>query len=593
MGLSGLWILLSTVGTRAEAPLVSQNGSGKEFPDIPARRFSFGYYQSPKNSTLDEIYAAEYNRAVRYYNVGSYERAARVLTRIFPKYDDEGKALYLLGMSLYYGKDYESALKYLHFAKDAGYDRTKAEQLIFQTLGAAGDHASESRDYRSAIGYYKAALEIKNDAAAGQNAISCYLQLAITTGSPADGYYLLYARDLIKARRLRGELLGIVANNLCNVILNPPRYDLFDPAILSIRDALTIGDDPFLHQSLGMIYLYQGQYRLAKAEFKKVITDYRQTKFFAACLERYREIGTALYHYRAGYPIRIGGDTAALASLQADVILQIPQSYAYQNVSNLQLLLNGKTVPFSTVTDSNGTKYVKLELNRGWQMGENELVVNAEITAETRRFKHQEFAGITLNDYRTGDPRYQLLIRGTQAADKADPEVQRIARRLRESAGSRQVVDLADAVYHYVIGKLTYRSNESLTGSVSVARALGEPSAAICEDYAILTVALLRALGIPASYYSGDTYGKSFGHAWAVFYTPDYRPVPLDPTWGDTSGAPDLYFLASSNLNLVRSFDYDSELMPGSTSIRMDTTSDPSLTTRLGEVNLTLTRLNE
>lgn len=52
----------------------------------------------------------------------------------------------------------------------------------------------------------------------------------------------------------------------------------------------------------------------------------------------------------------------------------------------------------------------------------------------------------------------------------------------------------------------------------------------ICEGYASLTVALLRAVGIPADTVSGNNEAANTGHIWVKAYV-DGRWINMDPTW--------------------------------------------------------------
>jgi len=52
----------------------------------------------------------------------------------------------------------------------------------------------------------------------------------------------------------------------------------------------------------------------------------------------------------------------------------------------------------------------------------------------------------------------------------------------------------------------------------------------VCEGYATLTVALLRAVGIPAKNIGGYVESDGSGHAWVEAYA-DARWINMDPTW--------------------------------------------------------------
>jgi transglutaminase-like putative cysteine protease len=65
----------------------------------------------------------------------------------------------------------------------------------------------------------------------------------------------------------------------------------------------------------------------------------------------------------------------------------------------------------------------------------------------------------------------------------------------------------------------------------------------VCQDFAHLEIAMLRALGLPARYVSGYIFnrprdgqpgltGADASHAWVSLYVPDFGWVDLDPTNG-------------------------------------------------------------
>ena len=59
-----------------------------------------------------------------------------------------------------------------------------------------------------------------------------------------------------------------------------------------------------------------------------------------------------------------------------------------------------------------------------------------------------------------------------------------------------------------------------------------------CDCFSDLTIALSRAVGLPARLDMGWTYNGSElgGHAWVEFYLPNHGWVPADPLWAQNSG---------------------------------------------------------
>jgi hypothetical protein len=78
----------------------------------------------------------------------------------------------------------------------------------------------------------------------------------------------------------------------------------------------------------------------------------------------------------------------------------------------------------------------------------------------------------------------------------------------------------------------------------------------VCGDYAILTVNLLRALGIPAQYISGNTPPN--GHAWTNAFV-DNRWILIDTTWDSSNKWENGQITASGGLRKERKY-FDTSL---------------------------------
>lgn len=106
-----------------------------------------------------------------------------------------------------------------------------------------------------------------------------------------------------------------------------------------------------------------------------------------------------------------------------------------------------------------------------------------------------------------------------------------------------KVADNVQAVYRYVIDKLTY-NNDKIKFNVrqGAAKALANPTNAVCLEYADLMIAMLRSQGIPARMVIGYAYAGSLKaspevadslHSWVEAYVPGIGWMTVDPTWGE------------------------------------------------------------
>jgi len=129
------------------------------------------------------------------------------------------------------------------------------------------------------------------------------------------------------------------------------------------------------------------------------------------------------------------------------------------------------------------------------------------------------------------------------------------------------VYDKAQSLYQYVTESLDYsqsRVKENDFDRRGALAALRDPANAICLDYADLLIALLRAAGIPAREVNGYAYTRNVDflpsgdlegealHAWVEYYEPYVGWIPIDPTWGSTSGLDYFNKLDSNHLAFVR-----------------------------------------
>lgn len=137
-----------------------------------------------------------------------------------------------------------------------------------------------------------------------------------------------------------------------------------------------------------------------------------------------------------------------------------------------------------------------------------------------------------LTDEATTDRFYEFL--AMTPATRADAELAEVARGMAAQAATPE--DAAGLVLAWVRDHLAYEK-----GSTSVSTSALEAwraGAGVCQDFVHLTLALLRAMGIPCRYVSGYFYSRADAvvgetihgesHAWVEMWIGEWRP--LDPT---------------------------------------------------------------
>jgi hypothetical protein len=151
----------------------------------------------------------------------------------------------------------------------------------------------------------------------------------------------------------------------------------------------------------------------------------------------------------------------------------------------------------------------------------------------------QIFAG-----YRSFPKASQKQIQNNLAAttywQATDPQIKELAAKLKTP----------DKIYEYVAGTLKYdlgrvQPNVSRMGALA---SLKNPTQAICMEFTDLFIAIARAAGIPAREINGYAYTENRQlqplslvadvlHSWPEYYDKKVEQwIPIDPTWGSTSG---------------------------------------------------------
>jgi transglutaminase-like putative cysteine protease len=120
-----------------------------------------------------------------------------------------------------------------------------------------------------------------------------------------------------------------------------------------------------------------------------------------------------------------------------------------------------------------------------------------------------------------------------------DPTIRAKASELIKSDDS--VFNNTERVYDFIVATFSYNQAKIKDNvRVGAVAALGKPDYVVCQEYADLMVALLRAGGIPAREFYGMTdtaeLQSSEGnilHAWVEVYIPRFGWLVADPTWGE------------------------------------------------------------
>ena len=160
--------------------------------------------------------------------------------------------------------------------------------------------------------------------------------------------------------------------------------------------------------------------------------------------------------------------------------------------------------------------------------GKYEISISVpEITSTKNNFfRYYEVAKFEMLSTIEQDKRDILPSRGVESDS---PQIIELANNLIKDKISER--DKTKAIYDFVANNISYDvtkfQNEDFNWDDSALKTL-ELKTGVCQDYAYLTIALLRAVNIEARFVEGYTTDR---HAW-VEARVDGRWLTMDPTWG-------------------------------------------------------------
>jgi len=223
----------------------------------------------------------------------------------------------------------------------------------------------------------------------------------------------------------------------------------------------------------------------------------------------------------------------------------------YQRVLSMEVSPKGYTL----VNDEYGNRYAEFDFS-GQPVGTTETIkIDYRVAVNELVYDLSDCQGNLLDNF----------IQPELHIESDNPQIMALASKL--SQDKRDVCQQVRAFYDYIGDNLAYSFNGNNWGAQG---ALG-PMGADCTEYTALLVALSRAKGIPARYFTGLLYLDkdtnaiaNLQHAWPDVYLPSSGWVALDPTLGRTPVKRDTYFAHYTPDHIIVTMGVNPSVLRGS-----------------------------
>jgi tetratricopeptide (TPR) repeat protein len=550
---------------------------GRTYEKVMNYRYEFADFEPivtkveklPLKPTKDDgtsEYSAKMNNAISLLRTEKYKEAIEALDTMSREYKDDGLALYNLGVCYIKTKEYDSAIKFFANSYAAGFH--EAFGAIDDVHSLIAYNCFQEKNYPDAIRYYKT---VPADTNISMNVIYCYMAIAKTFPYPKSLIPLLYAGNYIVDNGVVDKNILALGGEIGRQLGDAPAETYLPNAIAVLEYLVKATDNPWTRINLGMLYAHAGQPEPARGQFEAASQRAGNDKdAFRFASGRMVEMEQTQYRYRKEVPFTVAVKDGNIGKASLEATFSLPQNGFGQTVSGLEVLLNGKPVPFKVVKDRYQAEVVSVNLNGFFAPGDNTFTVQALVGKSARRFEPKILAAFTPASYDKRHPSYKLYTESTKIYNLAHPLVKKGMADIRGKLKKSDVGSIVRAVYDYVIDRMKYElyDNSNRPKEEILDRLQKTDGVGLCEDYAVFTASLLRAFGIPSLVLAGPTFNSDIGHAWPALFTPAYdQAIVVDTTWGDTGQMPNYYFLFNTNQNVVENVAWDSDMLPKAQSL--------------------------
>jgi transglutaminase-like putative cysteine protease len=205
-----------------------------------------------------------------------------------------------------------------------------------------------------------------------------------------------------------------------------------------------------------------------------------------------------------------------VTDLSQRLIVKPRQAYGDQTLLDFKLGIEPIPLEKRLVTDTFGNAVIEIEVAAIDDWTTFEVIFCVE------RYANQPAPTVT-------DTEARGLTQAT-IFTRANSRMLEVASALRMRA--KTPLELSERICDWVSNAMTYKSG--VTGVATTASQALELGAGLCQDYAHIALALLRAAGLPARYVSGHMLGEGGSHAWLEVIIPNQHgkleAIGFDPT---------------------------------------------------------------
>ena len=199
------------------------------------------------------------------------------------------------------------------------------------------------------------------------------------------------------------------------------------------------------------------------------------------------------------------------------------QNTAEQEITQIKqtLEINGKNVEAKTESDDYGNRYAVFEVNE-----------KGSFTYKIEAMVHKKVRARGLKDFNLGQgiTEFEEYTNGTKYIESDDAGMRTLAlNRFPQDSWLETVAEVIDWTHKYV----TY--DKSYFPEVYSAKETYENKRGTCDEFAVLSAAMLRAKGIPTRVIVGPVFSAQEWnfHGWLEAYNPNAGWVPIDSTYGE------------------------------------------------------------